>query len=431
MRSWPIRWKLFAIPMVAVALLAAATLALFESTRHYEQTVRTAVSAAINPPAAASSRDTGTLRAAQAAAAHALDQAAQSFLDDQIALAACLCAAVFALLGAAWFEANAVAKRIRALRASLSTLLERGGAPASDDIPTGDELELWSNRLHLGIVHRSERAGRLRRSSELLEFAQAAGGFGVFDLDLITGQVTGTPSFFELAGLKNSTSLFTRDEWLATIHPQDLQGVIQTLNAAITAGGTFQADYRALLLDGTLRWLTSRGQVLADADGFPARVIGTITDITERKQLETSLSDAAESLNLAQAVAGVATMDLDFGRKRWLASANFHEVLSISPATPLDDLEGPLASVHPEDFARIRRAASDTTPENPSYHCEYRVLLPDGTERWISETAHCAHGRSGDPTRITGSLVDVTHLQRTAAAVDSRDRRVAQLAKVS
>jgi len=426
MRSWPIRWKLFALPMVAVLLLAAATVSLFESTRHYQHRVSTAVATAINPPAAASTRDTDILRAAQAAAAQALDQAAQSFLDDRIALVACLCAAVLALLGAAWFEANAVAKRIRTLRETLSTLLVRGGAPANDDIPTDHELERLSNRLDMGIFHGHEREARLRRSSELLEFTQAAGGFGGFDLDLITGQVTGTPLFFDLAGLANATSLFTRDEWLATVHPEDLEGLIQKLNDAITAGGTFTAEYRSLLLDDNPRWLAGRGQVLKDAEGFPARVIGTITDISERRQLETSLRYASESLNIAQAVAGVATMDLDFGRKSWLASANFHELLSISPATTLDDLEGHLASVHPADVERIRRAAFDTTPQSPSFRCEYRVVLPDGTERWIAETANCAHGRNGEVTRITGSLVDVSHLKRTEAALDSLEKRLAR-----
>jgi PAS domain S-box-containing protein len=412
--------------MVAVLLLAAATLALFEATRHYEQTVRTAVAAAIHPSALAAPRDADTLRAAQAAAAQALNQTADSFSDDRMAFAACLGTAVFALLGAAWSEANSVAKRIRTLRESLSDALDRGTVPAGDDIPAGDELELLSNRLHLGIIHGREREGRLRRSSELLEFAQAAGGFGVFDLDLVTGQVTGTPLFFELIGLENSTLLFTRDEWLATVHPEDREGLILTLNDAIAAGGRFQAEYRALRLDAKLRWLAGRGQVLMDAEGFPARVIGTVTDVTARKQLESSLRYASESLNIAQAVAGVATMDLDFGRNSWLASANFHEILAISPATRLDDLEGRLASVHPEDVARSRRAAFDTTPENPSYRCEYRVLLPDGTERWISETANCAHGRQREITRITGSLVDVAHLKRTEAALDSLEKRLAR-----
>ena len=50
----------------------------------------------------------------------------------------------------------------------------------------------------------------LRQSSEFLEFAQAAGGFGVFDLNLFTDQITATPLFFELLGLSGNRALFTR-----------------------------------------------------------------------------------------------------------------------------------------------------------------------------------------------------------------------------
>jgi PAS domain S-box-containing protein len=426
MRTWPIRWKLFAVPLAAVLLLAAAAFWLFASTARYEQSVRSAVAAAINPRAAASTRDTAALHAAQVAAAQALDLAEQSFLDEKIALIACLCAVAVGLLGVGWFAADAIAKRLRQVRDSLSTLLDRGAATARDELPTGDELELLTHRLHWGIIHDRERRSRLRRSSELLEFAQAAGGFGGFDLDLITGQVAATPLFFELAGLSNAASLFTRDEWLATVHPEDFEGVVHKLNDAIASGGTFQAEYRSLRLDGEPRWLAGRGQVLKDAEGFPARVIGSVTDITERQQLETSLRYVTESLNRAQAVAGVATMDLDFGRKTWLASANFRELLNISPTTQLDDLEGHLTSVHPEDFERICQAAFDTTPESPAYRCEFRVILPDLTERWISETANCTHGPKGELTRITGSLVDVTHLKRTEAALDALQKRLAR-----
>lgn len=58
MRSWPIRWKLLALPMAAVLLVATATFSWFEATRHYERAVRASVAAAINPLAAESTRDT-------------------------------------------------------------------------------------------------------------------------------------------------------------------------------------------------------------------------------------------------------------------------------------------------------------------------------------------------------------------------------------
>ena len=414
MRNWPIRRKLFAIPLAAVLLLMVTAACLFESSLVYEQAVRTAVESASTYP-----------DAAHTAAAAAVEHASHTFLVDRLVLLGTIAAATLILLVGAWLVISTLSRRLRDLQVSFGQAVDRGAAPTPNS-QSGDEIQALSNRLHKAVFRGRERETRLRRSSEFLEFAQAAGGFGVFDLDLVTGQITGTPLYFELLGLVPHDGVFTRDEWLVTVHPEDYETVVQRLNEAITVGGGFQAEYRTLRLNGEPCWLASQGQVIGDAEGFPARAIGTVIDITRRKQLEETLRQTTESLNIAQAVAGVVTMDLDFGKKRWVASANFHEVLGIPPSTRLDDLEGRLVAVHPDDFEKIRRAPFETTADSPSYTCEYRVLLPDCSERWVTETSTVTHSRDGKLNRITGSIVDITHLKRTEAALDSVEKRLAR-----
>ena len=249
MRSWPIRRKLFVIPLLAALLLVAGTLSMLESAQRYERSVRAALSDTFLEQAPASVGGRAAFMAAQAAAARALDEADRSFLYERIALAAALGVAVLALLVAAWQRGQGLSRRIGTLRLRLSHLLDRSAAPIPEDPGVGDEIEILSNRLHKAIIRGRERETQLRRSSEFLEFAQEAGGFGIFDLDLVTGQVTGTPLFFDLLGLANYTALFTRDDWLATVHPEDLETVIQKLNHAIATGGSLQAEYRTLRLD--------------------------------------------------------------------------------------------------------------------------------------------------------------------------------------
>jgi PAS domain S-box-containing protein len=316
---------------------------------------------------------------------------------------------ILAIMVAAWAAADALAQRSARLQEQVAQLRDWGAAPVPNEIAVGE----------------------LRRSTEFLEFAQAAGGFGVFDLDLVTGRIIGTPLYFELLGIPKSDALFTRDEWLATVHPEDFENLVHTMNAAIDLRGTFQSEYRSLRLDSSARWLAVRGRVVEDAGGLATRAIGTLTDITERKQLEESLRHATESLNIAQVVAGVATMDLDFGRKNCIVSANYLELLGLPATTRLDDFEAQLATVHPEDVKLIRSTPFAATREHPSYHCEYRVILPDGTVRWIAESATVEHDRGEKVTRITGSLVDVTHLKRAEATVDSLEKRLARIMRAT
>jgi hypothetical protein len=63
---------------------------------------------------------------------------------------------------------------------------------------------------------------------DFLEFAQTAGGIGVFNLDLITGDISGSPLFFALIGLPSRKVCLCRDEWTATIYPEDLEAVAST-----------------------------------------------------------------------------------------------------------------------------------------------------------------------------------------------------------
>jgi two-component system, sensor histidine kinase and response regulator len=261
-----------------------------------------------------------------------------------------------------------------------------------------------------------------RNSAEFLEFAQAAGGFGVFELNLVTGRIKGTSLFFELIGLECRDMSLTREEWLASIHPEDLENVVHALGDAVATGSGYETEYRTLTATGEIRWLAGRGQVLLGGEGYDSRAIGTITDITERKALEDQLHYATESLNIAQTAAGVATFDFDFRRSSRICSGNFRELLGLDPATSLDDLNHALSRVHADDFSRVRSARLDTTAADPYYRCEYRVLLDDGRERWIGEKAKVSRSPAGDVERITGAIVDISDLKHARLNAEAANR---------
>ena len=222
-----------------------------------------------------------------------------------------------------------------------------------------------------------EPAPRSRHSSDFLEFAQEAGGFGVFDLNLAAGGISGTPLFFDLIGLPGRDLNLTREEWVATVHPEDLEAVVLALSAAIDSGAKYQCEYRTLLLNGEVRWLAGCAQVLLDDEGRPAHAIGTLCDITERKQLEEKLRYATESLNIAQTAAGLATFDFNFGRNTRICSENFRTLLGIAPSTRLDDLDLLLSHVHPDDLARLRSAPH----RDDARRSDLSLPIPGGARR--------------------------------------------------
>jgi signal transduction histidine kinase/DNA-binding response OmpR family regulator len=260
MRSWPIRIKLLVLPAAAAAVAAGLVLALADGGPDHRGSMGFAVIAAF---------------LAFAAAALGLGARLVRRLDE---------------LG------------------EVLAQLQDGEVPA----PGGDEIVRLSTSLRKAVSLGRERETRTRRAADLLKYAQVASGFGIFELDLASEQLTGTPVFFELLDMESRHLTISRQEWLATIHPEDFEAALRELNAAVAAGGVFHAEYRCVLLDGGIRWLVSRGEAVKGADGQPVRLIGTVRDISERKRLEETLrhtTQAALDAKLAAEAANRAKSD--------------------------------------------------------------------------------------------------------------------------
>jgi PAS domain S-box-containing protein len=332
-------------------------------------------------------------------------------------------AAGLVLLCGAWGLSVNLSLRLRRLLAVVRGLDPRG---ASAPLATrGDEVTVLSESLQSVLRSSRKREADLVRAADFLEFAQAAGGFGIFDLDLLNKQLTGTKLFFDLVGLPPGELTLTQHQWLATIHPEDYTSFVEQFCDAVDNGGAYQTEYRSLLADGRVRWLAGRGRVLIESEGLARRLIGTVTDITDRKDLEARLRATSDSLRIAQAAAGVATCDLDLREHRGFATENFFDMLGMPRETRLDRLGAVLDRVHPDDVDELRRAPYETTPEQPSYRCEYRVLPREGGGvRWLCEKATVSHDREGHIVRVVGAIVDITELKTTEAVLNHTERRL-------
>ena len=209
----------------------------------------------------------------------------------------------------------------------------------------------------------------------------------------------------------------SQGQWLATIHPEDFVEFLDQFNDAVKANGDYRAEYRSLRADGSYRWLASRGRVLSEAHGQPRRLVGTVSDVTERKALEAKLRDASHSLLIAQTNAGIATFDFNFADKKYFATDNYHALRALPAGTRLDDFQTLLDQVHPEDRDQMRGAPYEASPDDCFYRSEYRVVQ-DGIARWVGEKASVTRDASGRITRILGAIVDISDLKRTEAVLD-------------
>jgi PAS domain S-box-containing protein len=143
--------------------------------------------------------------------------------------------------------------------------------------------------------HHTEQA--LAQYRERLELAVAASQLGLWEWSFATRKLWCSDEALRIAGLTREQLDEDADCWRRLIHPQDVE-VIWAADDAARHGRGFHAEYRLVRPDGVLRWVVNDARGMYDAAGKPLRMVGTLVDITERKQAEEALRRARDELEL-------------------------------------------------------------------------------------------------------------------------------------
>ncbi|MEA5452411.1 PAS domain S-box protein [Leptolyngbya sp. CCNP1308] len=135
---------------------------------------------------------------------------------------------------------------------------------------------------------------RLQKSEEQLRLALQAAHMGMWDWNMITGEITWTPEHEQLLGMATGTFDGRYETFDARLHPDDREGLNQTVQAAIYGHSSYKHEYRIIWADGSTHWVEGRGQTFYDGTGKPIRMTGTLMDIDDRKRMEIALKQSEQ-----------------------------------------------------------------------------------------------------------------------------------------
>jgi PAS domain S-box-containing protein len=256
---------------------------------------------------------------------------------------------------------------------------------------------------------------KLRENEADLAEAQRVAKMGSWHYDTASKKVRWSDELCRIFGFEKAQFDSKYETFLDCVLPDERPKVLQANDEAMTRGTAFEVEYHIQTRAGTLKTVREIGYATKDANGGVVSLFGTAQDITERKQAEDELRESEEKFRQI-----AATINEVF----WMTDAVKLQMLYISPAyekiwgrTCESLYEAPqtwVDAIHPEDRKRVLKAAM-TKQTSGEYDEIYRIIRPDGSERWIHDHALPLRNAAGEVFRIVGTAEDITENRKLEA----------------
>jgi PAS domain S-box-containing protein len=274
------------------------------------------------------------------------------------------------------------------------------------------ELRKAHNELEIKVA---ERTAELESSKAYLAEAQRLSHTGSFGWRVSTGEILWSEETLRIFEY-DPTAKPTIELILQRVHPDDEAFVKQTIERAAQDGKDFDNEYRLAMPDGSVKYVHIVAHALSDESGS-IEFVGAVMDTTESKRAEEALRRSESYLAEAQRLAhtgswawGVAGGDALHLSEEW------YRIYGFDPEKGTLAWEEKVQRIHPEDRDRWQRAIDRAIGEKLDYEVEMRILLPDGTVKYIHTVGHPVLNASGNVVQFVGSSMDISNSKRAEEA---------------
>jgi PAS domain S-box-containing protein len=270
----------------------------------------------------------------------------------------------------------------------------------------------------------------LRRSEERFSLAIAGSSDGIWDWDILTGEMFFSERAQVLNGLEPGLTVRQRSEWrtMWKLHPDDVESQSRAI-ADYVAGRApdYDGEWRVRQLDGSYRWVHGRGLCVRDERGRATRMVGAISDIHAHKCAEKALRISEERYALAMEAAQDGHWDWIVGTGEYYVSPRDLQLYGLPADTTFASRADFLARLPlvPEDRDAWVHAVADLFAGTGSRLSKELRANVHGETRWIQFSGVCRRDTSGKPVRWSGTSRDVTDRKRAEEALRLSEHRYA------
>ncbi len=251
----------------------------------------------------------------------------------------------------------------------------------------------------------------------------------------------------EYTGVAESELLGWR--WMDVLHPDDWQATRQFWTDSVAGRRAYDVEYRVRRYDGVYGWFKTRGVPIRDGKGDIVKWFGSCTDITDGKRAEEALRQREQELwkagnelekKVAERTAELRRSEAYLAEAQRLTrtgswaltvatreivhlSDQFYQIFGLDPERRMPSLQTVRQLIHPEDRPTAAEIVDKAIRKGKGFELDYRIVLPEGTIKFIHVVAHPVFNTSGDLVEFLGTVVDVTERKRAEEDLRESERR--------
>ncbi|MEA5514205.1 diguanylate cyclase domain-containing protein [Nodularia sp. UHCC 0506] len=304
-----------------------------------------------------------------------------------------------------------------------------------------DSQDQYLGKLYIfeDITSRKQIAAALKASEERWQYALEGNGDGIWDWNLETNEVFFSRRWKEMFGFAEHEIGNTLSEWDKRIHLDDKAQIYEKIDQHLR-GETQQyvSEHRVRCKDGTYKWVLDRGKIFSRTnDGHSLRILGTHTDITERKRMEEALRESekryrsvistiAEGIVLQQADGSISACNESAERILGLTADQMMGRTSIDPRWRAIHEDGTSFPYETHPFMITLRTGE------PQFNVIMGVYKPDDSLSWISINSQPLFQENElKPYAVVASFTDITAYKQAEISLQNQIRQERMVAAIA
>ncbi len=290
----------------------------------------------------------------------------------------------------------------------------------------------YANLYARDITERKRAEEAFKESAVHLNRSQEVAHLGSWELDLSSKELTWSDETYRIFGLQPQEFRASYDAFLEAVHPEDRGAVDAAYSDSVREGkDSYEIEHRIVKkTTGEIRIVHEKCEHFRDASGKIIRSVGMVHDITERKQAEETLrlSEQRRSLALEAAQSGTWEWDLLTNEHIWSNELWSLYGLEINSCKPSYEEWRKVA--HPDDLAKTEQTLQEAILQGTAYNTEWRVNLPEGSERWLMSRGQPLKDTHNRVVRYLGIVMDITERKRAEKEKKAMQAQLIQAQKM-